>query len=54
MLNKETYLTSEALSWSGEESPLPDKLWEDLGLLENVPDLSHPFDWSGFTLVGNP
>jgi len=55
MLNKETYLTADALVWSGGERLLPDGLWQDLNRSkDDVPDLSHPFYWSGFTLVGNP
>ncbi|NEO99804.1 MAG: CHAT domain-containing protein [Symploca sp. SIO2E9] len=49
MLRDEAYIEDGKFIWSGGSIPLP----SNLDLPENA-DLSHPYYWSGFTLVGSP
>jgi len=47
MLHKRVHIHSGELSWTGGKEPLPPSL-------PQTADLSHPYYWAGFTLVGNP
>jgi len=49
MLNGEVYIENQQFVWSGGSIPLPD----DLGLPATA-NLSHPYFWSGFTMIGSP
>ncbi|MGJ3249116.1 MAG: CHAT domain-containing protein [Elainellaceae cyanobacterium] len=49
MLNGEVYIGNGMFTWSGGSIPFP----SDLGLPETL-DLSHPYYWSGFTMIGSP
>ncbi|MEO1619810.1 MAG: CHAT domain-containing protein [Cyanobacteria bacterium J06632_3] len=50
MLNKQTQIVDGDLATpSGEKITLPDDLTEG-----SLPDLSHPYYWSGFTMIGSP
>ncbi|NEQ49748.1 MAG: CHAT domain-containing protein [Leptolyngbya sp. SIO3F4] len=54
MLNGEVFLKADTLYWSGGDVALPDSIHTVFHREETVPNLSHPFYWSGFTLVGSP
>ena len=55
MLNGTVELNADLLSWSGGSVPLSDEIQAALSQGDGIPDdLSHPFYWSGFTLVGSP
>ncbi|NES21582.1 MAG: CHAT domain-containing protein, partial [Symploca sp. SIO3E6] len=49
MLRGEAYIEDGTFYWSGSSIPLP----SHLKLPKNA-DLSHPYYWSGFTLIGSP
>jgi CHAT domain-containing protein len=49
MLKGRVWLEDGQLHWTGGEVPLPRELAQHSGT-----DLSHPYYWAGFTLVGNP
>ncbi|NEQ48399.1 MAG: CHAT domain-containing protein [Leptolyngbya sp. SIOISBB] len=53
MLNGEVQFESEVLLSNGGRTSLPEDLQAILAD-NQLPDLSHPFYWSGFTLVGSP
>ncbi|QZZ20497.1 CHAT domain-containing protein [Leptothermofonsia sichuanensis E412] len=48
MLQKQVYIDNNQLHWSNGTVPLPREMQG-----EN-PDLSHPYYWSGFTIIGSP
>jgi CHAT domain-containing protein len=48
MLQKQVYIANNQLHWSNGTVPLPPEMQG-----EN-PDLSHPYYWSGFTMIGSP
>jgi CHAT domain-containing protein len=48
MLQKQVYIDNHQLHWSNGTVPLPREMQG-----EN-PDLSHPYYWSGFTIIGSP
>jgi CHAT domain-containing protein len=49
MLKGQVRLENGQLHWTGGETPLP----RELAQLSRT-DLSHPYYWAGFTIVGNP
>ncbi|MEM7062644.1 MAG: CHAT domain-containing protein [Cyanobacteria bacterium P01_B01_bin.77] len=54
MLNGTVELSDDLLSWSGGNIPLFGEVRTALSQSSRTPELSHPFYWSGFTLVGSP
>ena len=54
MLNGAAALESDTLISTGGNVLLPESIQTVLQENGTVPDLSHPFYWSGFTLVGSP
>jgi CHAT domain-containing protein len=49
MIHQQAYVKEGQLHWSGGTVSLPSELQ---GL--NAEDLSNPYYWSGFTIVGSP